>query len=307
MGIEKEEIVNSIAEDTGIVKEPSVYRATLWRDAWRRLRRNKLAMFGLFIIIVLIIVAVFAPLIAPYDPDKMDFTAIKQPPSAKHLMGTDIFGRDEFSRIVHGSRVSIEVGVIAVSIMIVLGLILGAISGYFGGFLDTVIMRLADVFFAFPWVLGAIAIMTVLGPGLQNIMIAIGILGWASIARISRSSILSIKEVEYVEAARALGASHLRIIVKHILPNSMAPIIVYGTMSIGGAIITEAALSFLGLGVPPPHPAWGKMLAESLSYIYNAPWMMYFPGLAIAVTVLGFVLLADGLRDALDPRLKGMY
>ena len=180
----------------------------------------------------------------------------------------------------------------------------GALSGYFGGVSDTVIMRMADIFFAFPYILGAIVIMTVLGPGIVNIFIAIGILGWASFARIFRGSILSIKNKEYIEAARALGASNYRIITKHIFPNSMAPIIVFATMNVGVAIIVEAALSFLGLGVQPPTPSWGKMLAESLDYIDIAPWMMLFPGLAIVITVLGFVLLGDGLRDAFDPKLK---
>ncbi|MDZ7837305.1 MAG: ABC transporter permease [Actinomycetota bacterium] len=208
------------------------------------------------------------------------------------------------SRVVYGSRISIQVGVVAVGISLIIGLILGAIAGYFGSFSDTLIMRIADIFFAFPYVLGAIAIMTILGPGLINIFIAIGILGWASFARLFRGSILAIKNKEYIEAARALGASNFRIITRHIFPNAFAPMIVYGTMNVGTAIIVEAALSFLGLGVQPPTPAWGYMLSESLKYINIAPWMMFFPGLAIVITVLGFVLLGDGLRDAFDPKMK---
>ncbi|MBC7333279.1 MAG: ABC transporter permease [Actinobacteria bacterium] len=279
-------------------------RSSLYKDAWRRLRRNKLAMVGLSIVVLVILVAVFAPYIAPYDPTARVKEESSLAPSIKHLFGTDLLGRDIFSRVVYGSRISIEVGIVAVGISIIIGLFLGAISGYFGNVSDAIIMRFADIFFAFPYILGAIAIMTVLGPGVINIFIAIGVLGWASFARIFRGSILSIKNKEYIEAARALGASNFRIIVKHIFPNAFAPIIVYGTMNVGTAIIVEAALSFLGLGVQPPTPAWGKMLAESLDYIDIAPWMMFFPGLAIVVTVLGFVLLGDGLRDAFDPRLR---
>ena len=279
-------------------------RTSLYKDAWKRLRKNKLAMLGLSIVILLILIAIFAPLISPYDPISRIKEDSSLGPSINHLFGTDLLGRDIFSRVIYGSRISIEVGVIAVGISVIIGLFFGALSGYFGGFSDTVIMRVADIFFAFPYILGAIAIMTILGPGIVNIFIAIGILGWASIARIFRSSILTIKHKEYIEAARAMGASNYRIITKHIFPNSFAPIIVYATMNVGTAIIVEAALSFLGIGVQPPTPAWGKMLADSMAYIDTAPWMMFFPGLAILITVLGFVLLGDGLRDAFDPKLK---
>ncbi len=279
-------------------------RTSLYKDAWKRLRKNKLAMLGLSIVILLILIAIFAPLISPYDPILRIKTDSSLGPSVKHFFGTDLLGRDIFSRVIYGSRISIEVGVIAVGISVIIGLFFGALSGYFGGISDAVIMRVADIFFAFPYILGAIAIMTILGPGIVNIFIAIGILGWASIARIFRSSILIIKNKEYIEAARAMGAGNSRIIIKHIFPNSFAPIIVYATMNVGTAIIVEAALSFLGIGVQPPTPAWGKMLADSMAYIDTAPWMMFFPGLAILITVLGFVLLGDGLRDAFDPKLK---
>ena len=279
-------------------------RTSLYKDAWKRLRKNKLAMLGLSIVILLILIAIFAPLISPYDPISRIKEDSSLGPSINHLFGTDLLGRDIFSRVIYGSRISIEVGVIAVGISVIIGLFFGALSGYFGGISDAVIMRVADIFFAFPYILGAIAIMTILGPGIVNIFIAIGILGWASIARIFRSSILTIKHKEYIEAARAMGANNSRIIIKHIFPNSFAPIIVYATMNVGTAIIVEAALSFLGIGVQPPTPAWGKMLADSMAYIDTAPWMMFFPGLAILITVLGFVLLGDGLRDAFDPKLK---
>jgi ABC-type dipeptide/oligopeptide/nickel transport system permease subunit len=299
--------IDEIIEDSEIIEkeiEKKYSKSSLYKDAWRRLVRNKLAMIGLAIVIIMAIIAIFAPFIAPYDPNVRIKEVSQKGPSLQHWFGTDILGRDIFSRVIYGSRISMLVGVVAVAISLAIGLFLGALSGFFGGISDAVIMRIADIFFAFPYILGAIAIMTVLGPGVLNVFIAIGILGWSSVARLFRSSILSIKEKEYIEAARALGASNTRIILKHILPNSFAPIVVYSTMNVGTAIIVEAALSFLGLGVQPPTPSWGKMLSESLNYINTAPWLMFFPGLAILITVLGFVLLGDGLRDALDPRLK---
>ena len=295
-------ITGELVED--IYLEKKYLRSSLYKDALKRLKRNKLAMLGLAIVIALILIAFFAPLLAPYDPIARIKADSSLAPSSVHLFGTDLLGRDIFSRVIFGSRISIEVGIIAVGISVIIGLFFGALSGYFGNIPDTIIMRIADIFFAFPYILGAIAIMTVLGPGVINIFIAIGILGWASFARIFRGSILTIKNKEYIEAARALGASNYRIITKHIFPNAFAPIIVYATMNVGTAIIVEAALSFLGLGVQPPTAAWGKMLAESLDYIDIAPWMMVFPGLAIVITVLGFVLLGDGLRDAFDPKLR---
>lgn len=282
---------------------------TLWGDAWRRLRKNKLAIAGLVWLVFVIILAVTADLWVPQnfgEPYAIDKTvgANLQPPSAAHPFGTDKLGRDVFSRVVYGSRISLTVGVIAVFISIVIGLIMGALSGYYSGFTDTLIMRVADIFFAFPYILFAIALLAVLGPGYINVFIAIGILGWPSIARVFRSSILSVKENEYVDAARAMGASDLRIMSRHIMPNAVAPIIVYGVMSIGGAIIAEAALSFLGMGVQPPTPSWGGMLAEARALMFRAPWLTIWPGIAILTTVLGFVLMGDGLRDALDVKMK---
>ena len=291
--------------------EQAAEARTLWGDALRRLRKNKLAVAGLIWIIIVILVAITADLWAPQwlgDPVDIDSsTAASQrllTPSAEHPFGTDKLGRDVASRVVYGARVSLIVGVLAVAIMIAIGLIMGALAAYYGGIWDAIIMRTADVFFAFPYILFAIVLIALLGPGFQNVFIAIGVLGWPSIARVFRSSILSVKENEYVDAARAMGASTRRILIRHIMPNAVAPIIVYATMSVGGAILTEAALSFLGMGVQPPDPSWGNMLNDAQSFMLTAPWMMIYPGVAILTTVLAFVLLGDGLRDALDVKLK---
>ena len=291
--------------------EQAAEARTLWGDALRRLRKNKLAVAGLIWIIIVILVAITADLWAPRwlgDPVEIDSsTAASQrllTPSSEHPFGTDKLGRDVASRVVYGARVSLIVGVLAVAIMIAIGLVMGALAAYYGGIWDAIIMRLADVFFAFPYILFAIVLIALLGRGFHNVFIAIGVLGWPSIARVFRSSILSVKANEYVDAARSMGASTRRILVRHIMPNAMAPIIVYATMSVGGAILTEAALSFLGMGVQPPEPSWGLMLSEAPTLIFSAPWLMVFPGIAILTTVLGFVLLGDGLRDALDVKLK---
>jgi ABC-type dipeptide/oligopeptide/nickel transport system permease subunit len=296
-----------LGEIQGVLGE----RRTLWRDAMRRLRKNKLAVLGLVWIIFVVVVAVSADLWVPRlwgDPITIDTATMagsdKLPPSTEHPFGTDVLGRDILSRVIYGARVSLSVGILAVSISILIGLTMGAIAAYYGGLFDSIIMRLADVFFAFPYILFAVALIAVLGKGYINVFIAIGILGWPSIARVFRSSILTVKENEYVDAARAVGASDLRILFRHILPNSVAPIIVYGTMSIGGAILTEAALSFLGMGVQPPTPSWGGMLEAARGFMFSAPHMMIFPGLAILSTVLAFVLMGDGLRDALDVKMK---
>ncbi|MRR12067.1 ABC transporter permease [bacterium] len=286
--------------------QPQVRTRTLWGDAWVRLRKNKLAILGLTWVVFVTLATASADLwVKPIfgDPISLEFGSL-EPPSAQHPFGTDKIGRDVFSRVVYGARVSLAVGVLAVSISLVLGLIMGSLSGYYGGIIDSLVMRTADVFFAFPYILFAIALLAVLGPSYRNVFIAIGILGWPSIARVFRSSILSVKENEYVDAARAMGASDLRIMFRHIMPNAIAPIIVYGTMSIGGAIITEAALSFLGMGVQPPTAAWGLMLSDAKSLMFRAPWLTIWPGIAILTTVLAFVVMGDGLRDALDVKMK---
>lgn len=274
------------------------------REIWKRFCRHKMGMTGLCIITVLVLIAVFAPLLAPYDPTQVNFEQSLKEPTSDHLLGTDLLGRDIFSRIVYGSRVSLQVGIIAVAISLVIGLLLGLISGFFRGWVDTVIMRFVDITYAFPFLLFAIAIMTILGPGLINVFIAIGLINWAWFARVVRGSVLSVREMEYVLAARAMGASSFRIMFKHIMPNVIAPVIVGCALNSGYAVLSEAALSFLGIGVQPPNPSWGLMLADARSYITTAPWMTIYPGLAISFTVLGFILLGNGLRDVIDPRLK---
>lgn len=298
------------AGELAFTSEPHKSR-TLLGDTVRRLRKNKLALAGLAWVSLVVILTLTAPLWAPStlgDPIKFNTqqtaTERLQPPSLEHPFGTDNFGRDVASRVVYGAAVSLRVGLLAVGISIVLGVVFGALAAYYGGFWDTLIMRLADVFLAFPYILFAIAMLAILGPSETNLFVAIGILGWPSIARVFRSSILSVKENEYVDAARALGASDGRIITRHILPNAIAPIVVYGTMSIGGAILSEAALSFLGMGVQLPNPSWGNMLSDARTMLVPAPWMMIWPGFAILTTVLAFVLMGDGLRDALDVKMK---
>jgi peptide/nickel transport system permease protein len=284
---------------------------TLRADAWRRLRKNRLAVVGLVWIIIVILIAATADLWVPQvlgDPTYIDTSKVAElklnPPSRAHPMGTDTLGRDIAARVIYGARVSLMVGVVAVAIMVMVGLIAGAIAAYYGGWWDSVIMRTADVFLAFPYILFSVVLIAVLGKGVQNVFLAIGILGWPSIARVFRSSIFGVKENEYVDAARSMGASTRRILFRHIMPNAISPIIVVATMTVGFAILTEAALSFLGMGVQPPSPSWGGMLSESRSYLFSAPWLMLYPGIAILTTVLAFVLLGDGLRDALDVKLK---
>ena len=284
---------------------------TLWQDAWHRLSRNRLAVVALVYLGIISLLAVTAPLWVGRlfgDPLYVNTTTVMKlrflPASLAHPLGTDDFGRDVFARIVLGAQVSLMVGFVATFISVVLGLIFGAISGYYGGIVDSIVMRLTDVFLAFPYILLAILLISIMGMGLGPVLVAIGILGWTTIARVFRSSILSVKQNDYVEAARALGASDLRIMFKHILPNALAPIIVYATMSIGGVILTEAALSFLGVGVQPPTPSWGGMLNDSQNFMISHPGLFIWPGLAIVMTVLAFVLLGDGLRDALDVKVS---
>jgi peptide/nickel transport system permease protein len=276
-----------------------------WRDIRYRFLRNKLAVLGMVLLFLLFFTAVFAPLLAPADPYRQDLTNTLSGPSGSHLLGTDVLGRDLLSRLIHGSRVAVIVGLSSIALAATIGVVLGAIAGYFGRFWDTLIMRTADVFFAFPLLIGAIVLILVLGRGVLPVIVALAIFSWATVARLLRSSILSVRESEYVEAARALGASNWRIITRHVLPNSFAPVLVYSTFSVGAAVVAQAALSFLGVGVPPDVPEWGNMIAEGQEFVGVHDGLWVFPSLALVLTVLGFIFVGDGLRDALDPRLRG--
>jgi peptide/nickel transport system permease protein len=261
-------------------------------------------MAGLYLVIILVAVAVLADRLAPYDPIRVTPDAALQPPGGTHLLGTDPLGRDVLSRLIHGARISLRVGLVSVGIAAAAGTTLGLLAGFYGRWLDLVVMRLIDLMLAFPNVLLALAIIAILGPSIFNLMIAVGISATPGYARLVRGSVLSAKENVYVEAAVAVGAADGLIIRRHILPNVLAPIIILGTLGMAGAILTGAALSFLGLGVQPPTPEWGTMLSDGRNYLRKAWWITTFPGLAIMTTVLAINMLGDGLRDALDPRLK---
>jgi peptide/nickel transport system permease protein len=276
---------------------------SMWSITLRRLRRSKTAMVGLTIVVLLLLIAAFADVLAPYSPTQTTPESIS-PPTWEHPMGTDLLGRDLLSRVIHGSRVSVYVGVVSILLAIFIGIPLGTVAGFYGGTVDQVIMRLMDVMLAFPIFLLAIVIMVILEPSTMNVVLALAIVRIPIEARIVRSSVLSVKENEYIEAVKALSLSQMRVLGRHVLPNCLAPIIVTSTLNIGNAIIIEASLSFLGLGTQPPTPTWGWDLKQNLTLIEINPWITVFPGLAILVTVLAFNLLGDGLRDALDPRLK---
>jgi peptide/nickel transport system permease protein len=270
----------------------------------RRVRPS--ARIGLAIVLLCLLVAIFAPLIAPHDPVEIFSGQLRKPPSLRFLMGTDEVGRDILSRVIYGSRVSMRVGLISVGIAAVCGTLLGLVAGYAGGWIDAVIMRVVDVLLAFPGILLAIAIVAVLGPGIDNVMIAVGIEAIPAYVRTVRASTLSVREHEFVLAARASGAPAGRIVLRHILPNVLAPIVVLATLGVGLAILTAAGLSFIGIGAQPPTPEWGSMLATARTYVREAPWIAASPGLAIVVLVLALNLLGDGLREALDPRLASV-
>jgi len=268
------------------------------------LTRNAPALVAAILLILLVLTAIVGPYLAPQDPLAMDLDSLKQPPSKAHLLGTDSKGRDIFSRIVYGTRISLAVGIIASALSLCIGIFFGLIAGYFGGRTDIILSQIFDIFLAFPSLLLAIGISAVMPPGLVSAMLAITLVGWAGFARLVRGLALSLKEQTYVEASRALGARPARILYKHILPNALPLILVAGSLRVGGFILLEAALSFLGLGVQPPTPTWGSMISLNRAYINSAPWMVIFPGLAISITVISFNILGDFLRDKLDPRLE---
>ena len=271
----------------------------------RRLLRHPLMWTGGGIVAMLLLAGIAGGALAPYDPVAMDFTRRLAPPSAAHPFGTDDFGRDVLSRILHGASLSLRVALVAVGISSAVGVTLGVVAGYVRGWLDEVIMRLMDVLFAFPAVLLAITIMAILGRGVENAMIAIAIVYAPIFARVTRGAVIAVSGLEFVTAARALGVGHGRVMLRHVLPNALGPIIVQTSLSLAFAILAEAALSFFGLGSQPPEPSWGRMLSEGRGFLRQAPWMGIFPGLAIMIAVLGFNLLGDGLRDVLDPRYRG--
>ena len=282
----------------------------LWHEAWVQVRHNRGAQIGFFFVGLFIVTAVFAPLLAPYDPLAQDYTQVAHGccpgPSSAHWLGVDQVGRDELSRIIYGARLSLVVGVVAVSVGLTFGMILGAIAGYFGGAVDNIIMRLMDIMLSIPGLLMAIGIVAVLGPGLVQVMIAIGVTQIPIFARLLRGSILSQRENEFVVAARSVGVRRRQILWGHILPNSISPVIVQGTLALATAIIDVAGLAFLGLGDPDPsRPEWGAMLTSTNQYLEVAPWLAIIPGIAIVISALGFNLIGDALREALDPKLRG--
>jgi peptide/nickel transport system permease protein len=278
---------------------------TLVGDAWRRFRRNRLALIGLLIVAMIVTAAAFAPWLAPYDPAKQSLFEKRARPGGKYLLGADEFGRDILSRVIYGARVALVVGLVSVGIALGLGLVLGSLAGFLGGWVEAAIMRGVEVLLAFPYLLLAIAVVSALGPSALNTTIAVGIWGTPPVTRIVRGAVLALTETEYVRAARALGATGPALVLRHILPNILPTVIVYGTLFMANAILVEAALSFLGLGVQPPTPSWGLMVATGRDFLLITPHITTIPGLAIMLAVLGFNLLGDGLRDALDPRLRG--
>ena len=273
-----------------------------WQRAWRRFRRRPSAVVGLIIVVAFIALAVLAPWVSPQDPIATSWGAIRQAPSAEHWFGTDEIGRDVLSRVIWGARASLLAGIVSVSISLMIGIPIGLAAGFFGGYLDAAISRVTDAFLACPFLILAIALAAFLGPSLTNAMIAIGISAAPIFVRLTRAQVLNTKEEDYIEAARAVGNSPLRIALRHILPNITAPLMVQATLAIAAAVIAEASLSFLGLGQQPPAPSWGSMLNTAKNYIDNAAWMAIWPGLSIFLLVLAFNILGDGLRDALDPR-----
>lgn len=274
------------------------------KKIWRRFCRNKLAVLGLIMLILFVLLSVLAPLLTDYDPNRSNLRNRNLPPSGEHLLGTDDMGRDILARTLYGGRISLSVGLVSVGISLSIGVILGATAGFFGGMVDTVIMRIADVFYSFPFMILAITISSIFGPSIYNTMIILGVLSWPSSARLLRAEFLKLKSTDFSLAATALGANPTRVMFRHILPNAISPLLVSATLGVASAILSEAGLSFLGLGVPPPAPSWGNMLnrARPLHILASMPWMWLPPGIAIFIIVLSINFVGDGLRDAFDPR-----
>lgn len=285
------------------VKAPDAVHRSPTRQAFQRFMQHRLAVFGAIVLLVVSLAAIAAPLVAPLDPLESDLTALRQPPSAQHWLGTDLIGRDLWSRIVYGGRVSLTVGILAVALYLVTGSILGALAGYFGGVVDQIIMRLTDTLMSIPSLLMIIVFVSVVGPSLASIIIVIGLLGWPAACRLVRGQFLALREEEFILAARVVGAQNGRIIFRHMLPNILSPLIVLATFGVANAILLEASLSFLGLGVRPPTPTWGGILneAQSPTILSTMPWLWLSPGLVIALVVLAANFVGDGIRDALDP------
>lgn len=288
-------------KDLNIIVRPSV---TFWQDAWKRLRANKLAMAGLVFVILITLAAIFVPMFSKFNYHTQDFTVANRTPYGVHWFGTDQFGRDIFIRVLYGARVSLTIAYVASFLMLVIGVLYGGIAGYVGGFIDSLMMRIVDVIYSIPMMIYVILIMVIRGPGLQSIIIAMAISYWVDMARIVRGEILQLKEQEFILAARTLGAPGKRILFKHLVPNSMGPIIVTMTLMIPSAIFTEAFLSFIGLGIPAPQASWGTLASDALGGYMSYPYQLFFPSLAICITMLAFNLLGDGLRDALDPKMR---
>jgi len=282
----------------------AVQGSSLWRDAFRRLLKNRLAVAGGVVVILLCLIAIFADVLAPYSYTKTNFGRLDEGPTRDYPLGTDNLGRDMLSRMIYGARVSMLVGLGAQIIVVAIGVPIGALSGFVGGRADILLTRFIDVMYAFPRLLFVILVMSMLGAGLTNIFIAIGLTGWVSIARQTRAQVLALKTQEFVEGARALGARSGRLLIRHVLPNALTPIVVSVTFGIPEAIFTEAALSFIGVGINPPTPSWGQMVGEGQQYLRSAWHLCVFPSIAIAITMLSFTFLGDGVRDALDPKLK---
>jgi peptide/nickel transport system permease protein len=280
------------------VKESFIYQVF-----WKRFRTNRFAMAGGLVVVFLFMLSFLAPYITPYGPDDLDLYNVLMPPSSTHWFGTDDLGRDVLTRVIYGAGISLKVGFVAVGIAVLIGTVVGLVSGYYSGSLDNILMRFVDIMLCFPTFFLILAVIAFLGQSIWYIMIIIGLTGWMGVARLVRAEVLSIREREYVMAVRALGARDSRIIFRHILPNAMSPVLVSATLGVAGAILTESALSFLGIGVPPPTPSWGNILTSGKEYIEFAWWLTLYPGLAITVTVLAYYLVGEGIRDALDPRL----